>query len=214
MADVISVSDLNHYVKTLLDVNDGLFDLALRGEIANFVQNARSGHCYFSLRDDACSVKAVMFRTDARRLAFRPEEGMRVVVRCRATLYERDGAFQVYVNEMFPDGLGAAQLALEQLKARLEKEGLFDPAQKKPLPAYPKCIGVVTSKTGAALQDIRNVISRRWPSVRLLLCPVTVQGFEAARQIAAAIRTLDQSGKVDEIIISFRMWNTLRPKMP
>ena len=95
MADVISVSDLNHYVKTLLDVNDGLFDLALRGEIANFVQNARSGHCYFSLRDDACSVKAVMFRTDARRLAFRPEEGMRVVVRCRATLYERDGAFQV-----------------------------------------------------------------------------------------------------------------------
>ena len=124
-----------------------------------------------------------MFRTDARRLAFRPEEGMRVVVRCRATLYERDGAFQVYVNEMFPDGLGAAQLALEQLKARLEKEGLFDPVYKKPLPAYPECIGVVTSKTGAALQDIRNVISRRWPSVRLLLCPVTVQGFEAARQI-------------------------------
>ena len=113
MADVISVSELNHYVKMLLDVNDGLFDLALRGEIANFVQNARSGHCYFSLRDEACSVKAVMFRTDARRLAFRPEEGMRVVVRCRATLYERDGAFQVYVNEMFPDGLGAAQLALE-----------------------------------------------------------------------------------------------------
>ena len=202
MADVISVSELNHYVKTLLDVNDGLFDLALRGEIANFVQNARSGHCYFSLRDEACSVKAVMFRTDARRLAFRPEEGMRVVVRCRATLYERDGAFQVYVNEMFPDGLGAAQLALEQLKARLEKEGLFDPAYKKPLPAYPKCIGVVTSKTGAALQDIRNVISRRWPSVRLLLCPVTVQGFEAARQIATAIRTLDQSGRVDEIIVA------------
>ena len=189
MADVISVSELNHYVKTLLDVNDGLFDLALRGEIANFVQNARSGHCYFSLRDEACSVKAVMFRTDARRLAFRPEEGMRVVVRCRATLYERDGAFQVYVNEMFPDGLGTAQLALEQLKARLEKEGLFDPAYKKPLPAYPKCIGVVTSKTGAALQDIRNVISRRWPSVRLLLCPVTVQGFEAARQIAAVTRS-------------------------
>ena len=104
MADVISVSDLNHYVKTLLDVNDGLFDLALRGEIANFVQNARSGHCYFSLRDDACSVKAVMFRTDARRLAFRPEEGMRVVVRCRATLYERDGAFhsEIPVEICFP----------------------------------------------------------------------------------------------------------------
>lgn len=202
MAKVISVSQLNHYVKTLFDANDALFDLALRGEIANFVQNARSGHCYFSLRDEASSVKAVMFRADARRLAFRPEEGMRVVVRCRATLYERDGAFQVYVNDMFPDGLGAAQLALEQLKARLEQEGLFDPAHKKPLPAYPKCIGVITSKTGAALQDIRNVIGRRWPMTRLLLCPVTVQGFEAAQQIAAAIRTLDQSGKVDEIIVA------------
>ena len=171
MAEVITVSALNRYVKTLLDANDALFDLALRGEIANFVQNARSGHCYFSLRDDVCSVKAVMFRTDARRLAFRPEEGMRVVVRCRATLYERDGAFQLYVNDMFPGGIGAAQLALEQLKATLEQEGLFAPEHKKPLPEFPKCIGVVTSKTGAALQDIRNVLTRRWPSVRLLLCP-------------------------------------------
>lgn len=200
MAEVITVSALNRYVKTLLDANDILFNLALRGEIANFVQNARSGHCYFTLRDEASSVKAVMFRTDARRLAFRPEEGMRVVVRCRATLYERDGAFQLYVNDMFPDGIGAAQLALEQLKARLEKEGLFDAEHKKPLLAFPKCIGVVTSKTGAALQDIRNVIARRWPSVRLLLCPVTVQGFEAAQQVAAAIRTLDQRKEVDEII--------------
>lgn len=202
MAEVITVSALNRYVKTLLDANDILFDLALRGEIANFVQNARSGHCYFTLRDEASSVKAVMFRTDARRLAFHPEEGMRVVVRCRATLYERDGAFQLYVNDMFPDGIGAAQLALEQLKARLEKEGLFDAEHKKPLPAFPKCIGVVTSKTGAALQDIRNVIARRWPSVRLLLCPVTVQGFEAAQQVAAAIRTLDQRKEVDEIIVA------------
>ena len=202
MAEVITVSALNRYVKTLLDANDILFDLALRGEIANFVQNARSGHCYFTLRDETSSVKAVMFRTDARRLAFRPEEGMRVVVRCRATLYERDGAFQLYVNDMFPDGIGAAQLALEQLKARLEKEGLFDAEHKKPLPAFPKCIGVVTSKTGAALQDIRNVIARRWPSVRLLLCPVTVQGFEAAQQVAAAIRTLDQRKEVDEIIVA------------
>ena len=202
MADVISVSELNHYVKTLLDINDGLFDLALRGEIANFVQNARSGHCYFSLRDDACSVKAVMFRTDARRLAFRPEEGMRVVVRCRATLYERDGAFQVYVNDMFPDGIGSTQLAFEQLKAKLDKEGLFAPEHKKPLPRFPQCIGLVTSKTGAALQDIRNVIGRRWPAVRLLLAPVNVQGFEAAEEIADAITRLDKSGLVDEIIVA------------
>lgn len=202
MAEVISVSALNQYVKTLLDANDILFDLALRGEIANFVQNARSGHCYFSLRDAAASVKAVMFRSDARRLSFRPEEGMKVVVRCRATLYERDGAFQVYVNEMFPDGIGAAQLAFEQLKAKLEQEGLFAAEHKKSLPAYPKCIGIVTSKTGAALQDIRNVISRRWPAAKLLLCPVSVQGFEAAQQVADAIGRLDRSGKVDEIIVA------------
>ena len=119
MADVLSVSALNRYVKTLLDGDDLLFDLALRGEVANFVRNARSGHCYFSLRDEAASVKAVMFRSDAQRLAFRPEEGMRVVVRCRVTLYERDGAYQVYVNDMFPDGIGSAQLALEQLKQKL-----------------------------------------------------------------------------------------------
>ena len=202
MAEVITVSALNQYVKTLLDANDILFDLALRGEIANFVQNARSGHCYFSLRDEESSVKAVMFRSDARRLGFRPEEGMKVIVRCRATLYERDGAFQVYVNDMFPDGIGSAQLAFEQLKAKLEKEGLFAPEHKKPLTAYPECIGIVTSKTGAALQDIRNIISRRWPAVRLLLCPVNVQGFEAAPEIAAAIDRLDKSGEVDTIIVA------------
>ena len=121
MAEVISVSALNRYVKNLLDVNDVLFDLALRGEIANFVQNARSGHCYFSLRDEAASVRAVMFRSDARRLGFQPEEGMKVVVRCRVTLYERDGAFQVYVNDMFPDGIGSTQLAFEQLKDCLHR---------------------------------------------------------------------------------------------
>lgn len=202
MAEVISVSALNQYVKTLLDANDLLFDLALRGEIANFVQNARSGHCYFSLRDETSSVKAVMLRSDARRLGFRPEEGMKVIVRCRATLYERDGAFQVYVNDMFPDGIGSAQLAFEQLKAKLDREGLFAAERKKPLPRFPKCIGLVTSKTGAALQDIRNVIGRRWPAVRLLLCPVSVQGFEAADEIAAAIDRLDKSGQVDEIIVA------------
>ena len=202
MAEVITVSALNRYVKNLLDANDALFELALRGEIANFVRNARSGHCYFTLRDENASVKAVMFRSDARMLGFEPEEGMKVVVRCRATLYERDGAFQVYVNAMFPDGIGQQQLLFEQLKAKLEKEGLFAAEHKKPLPQIPKCIGLVTSKTGAALQDIRNVIGRRWPAVRLLLCPVNVQGFEAAGEIAAAIDRLDQCGQADEIIVA------------
>ena len=201
MAEVITVTALNRYVKTLLDRNDVLYDLALRGEIANFVQNAKSGHCYFSLRDGQCSVKAVMFRSDAQRLAFRPQEGMRVVVRCRVTLYERDGAFQVYVNAMFPDGIGEAQLALEQLKAKLQAEGLFASEHKKQLPAFPERIGLVTSRTGAALQDIKNVMGRRWPAVRLILCPVNVQGFEAAEEIAAAIGRLDRLG-VDEIIVA------------
>jgi exodeoxyribonuclease VII large subunit len=199
---VITVTALNRYVKALLDSSDVLFDLALRGEIANFVQNSRSGHCYFSLRDEQCSVKAVMFRSDAKRLGFRPEDGMRVVVRCRVTLYERDGAFQIYVSDMFPDGIGSAQLAFEQLKAKLDAEGLFAAEHKKALPDYPTAIGLVTSRTGAALQDIRNVIGRRWPSVRLLLCPVNVQGFEAAQEIAAAIDRLDRSGQVDEIIVA------------
>ena len=202
MAEVITVSALNRYVKSLFDANDRLFDLALRGEVANFVQNARSGHCYFTLRDEQASVKAVMFRSDARRLAFRPEEGMRVVVRCRATLYERDGAFQLYVNEMFPDGIGAAQLALEQLKARLEQEGLFDAAHKKPLPQYPRCIGLVTSKTGAAWQDVQNVIGRRWPMVRLLLAPVSVQGIEAEKSIVDGIRRLDRDPRPDLILVT------------
>ena len=201
MAEVISVTALNRYVKALLDGSDLLYDLALRGEVANFVRNAKSGHCYFTLRDSQSSVKAVMFRAEAQRLAFRPQEGMRVVVRCRATLYERDGAFQVYVNAMFPDGVGEAQLALEQLKAKLEAEGLFAPEHKKPLPAYPQKIGLVTSRTGAALQDIRNVVGRRWPAARLILCPVTVQGFEAAGEVAAAIARLDRLG-VDEIIVA------------
>ena len=202
MADVITVSALNRYVKTLLDSNDILFDLALQGEIANFTCNARSGHCYFSLRDHACSVKAVMFKTDARRLAFRPADGMRVVVRCRVTLYERDGAFQIYVSDMFPDGIGSAQLAFEQLKAKLEAEGLFSAAHKKEIPVCPARIGVVTSKTGAALQDIKNVLARRWSLSKVVLCPVNVQGFEAAPQIAAALQALDRRGKVDLIIVA------------
>lgn len=202
MQDMFTVSELNRYVKNLFDMDDALFDLTLCGEVANFVQNSRSGHCYFSLRDDRATVKAVMFRQDVRRLAFRPEEGMHVVVRCRATLYEASGAFQVYVTDMFPDGIGSAQLALEQLKQKLYAEGLFAPEAKKPMPAQPKCIGVVTSKTGAVLQDIRNVLTRRWPMAKVLLYPVSVQGTEAAKQVAAGIDALGSRRDVDVIIVA------------
>lgn len=202
MAEVITVTALNQYVKTLLDSNDVLYDLALRGEIFNFTRNSKSGHCYFTLRDTDCSVKAVMFSRDAGRLAFRPEDGMRVVVRCRVSLYVQAGTFQVYVSDMFPDGLGSAQLALEQLKRKLYAEGLFSPEHKKPLPAQPHCIGVITSKTGAALQDIKNVLSRRWPLAKVLLYPVTVQGFEAAQQVSQAIDWMSADGRADVIIVA------------
>ena len=202
MADIITVSALNRYVRSLLDSDRFLSSIALKGEIANFVHHYKSGHFYFSLRDDSASVKAVMFRQDAHRLAFTPQEGMRVVVRCRVSLYEATGAFQIYVQDMFPDGIGAAQMAFEQLKARLEQEGLFRPENKQPIPSCPRCIGIVTSETGAALQDIRNVLNRRWPLVKLLLAPVNVQGEQAAEQISKGISVLDQSGKADVIIVA------------
>ena len=199
--NVITVTALNKYVKTLLERDPVLTDVRLRGEISNFVHH-RSGHCYFSLKDSACSVKAVMFRGDAQTLRFEPQNGMCVVVDCRISLFERDGSFQVYVEHMFPDGVGSIRLAFEQLKARLEKEGLFDPARKKPLPALPHTVGVVTSATGAALQDIRNVLTRRFPMVKLLLAPVNVQGAEAAGEIAAAITRLDESGLADVLVVA------------
>lgn len=199
--NVITVTALNRYVKSLLEHDAVLTDIRLRGEISNFVHH-RSGHCYFSLKDSACSVKAVMFRGDAQGLRFEPQNGMLVVADCRVSLFERDGSFQVYVEHMFPDGQGSIRLAFEQLKARLEKEGLFDPAHKKPLPPLPAVIGVVTSATGAALQDIRNVLSRRFPLAKLVLAPVNVQGAEAAGEIAAAITRLDESGLADVMVVA------------
>ena len=202
MANIIAVSALNAYVKSLLDSDPVLTDIAIQGEIANFVHHYKSGHYYFSLRDERASVKAVMFSRDARRLAFEPQEGMHVLVRCRVSLFERDGAFQIYVEDMFPDGIGSAQMAFEQLKQRLQKEGLFQAEHKKSLPLFPQCVGLVTSKTGAALQDILNVSQRRWPAIRFLLAPVNVQGQDASDQIAAAIHQLDQSGRCDAIIVA------------
>lgn len=202
MANIIKVSALNAYVKSLLDSDPVLTDIAIQGEIANFVHHYKSGHYYFSLRDERASVKAVMFSRDARRLAFTPQEGMHVLVRCRVSLFERDGAFQVYAEDMFPDGIGSAQMAFEQLKQRLQNEGLFLAEHKKALPQYPRCVGLVTSKTGAALQDILNVAGRRWPAAKFLLAPVNVQGQEAATQIACAIRALDESERCDVMIVA------------
>ncbi len=202
MAEVLTISALNQYAKSVLDQDPLLRFVALKGEVTNFVHHYKSGHFYFSLRDESASVKAVMFRGDASRLAFRPEEGMRVIVRCRVSLYEATGSFQIYVSDMFPDGLGAAQMAFEQLRKRLEAEGLFRQEYKQPIPTTPRRIGVVTSATGAALQDIRNVLQRRWPLAKLVLAPVNVQGDKASREIAAGIRTLDSMGQVDVILVA------------
>lgn len=202
MANVITVTALNQYVKALLEQDAVLTDIAIRGEISNFVNHFKTGHFYFSLKDAQCSVKAVMFRSNAQTLGFMPQNGMRVIARCRISLFERDGAFQIYVEELFPDGIGAMQLAFEQLKQKLEAEGLFALAAKKPLPHMPQAIGLVTSKTGAAIQDIYNVTKRRYPMAHFILAPVTVQGNESADGIANAITALDQSGKVDVIIVA------------
>lgn len=202
MANIITVTALNRYVKTLLERDPVLTDVAIKGEIQNFVHHQKSGHFYFTLKDETATVKAVMFRSAASRLAFEPENGMSVIVRCRISLFERDGSFQIYVEELFPDGLGAAQMAFEQLKARLLAEGLFAEEKKKPLPAVPKRIGLVTSKTGAAIRDIYSVAQRRWPFADFLVYDASVQGREAEQALVDGIRALDASGLVDVIIVA------------
>ena len=200
--DYINITTLNRLAKQVLEQCEPLQNIVVVGEVSNFTRHYKSGHLYFSLKDENASVKAVMWRTDARLLGFEPQNGMLVMVYGRAAIFERDGTFQLYVNFMRPFGAGAAQMAFDALKKKLEAEGLLDPARKRSLPPLPRCVGVVTSKTGAALQDVKHVISRRWPMVRLLLAPVSVQGLEADREIAAAIRLLDRDPRPDLILVT------------
>ena len=202
MADFIKVTDLNRLAKQVLAQCDPLNDVIVCGEISGFVRHYKSGHIYFTLKDENAGVKAVMFRSQARLLPFEPQNGMQVLVYGRATIYERDGSFQLYADYMRPFGAGAAQMAFDALRKKLEAEGLFAPERKRPLPAVPKCIGVVTSKTGAAWQDVQNVIARRWPGVQLLLAPVNVQGLEAERSIVAGIRALDNDPHPELILVT------------
>lgn len=202
MAEYIRISTLNALARQVLEQCEPLSNLILLGEISNFTRHYKSGHLYFTLKDETASVKAVMFRDKARLLGFPPQNGMLVLAYGRATLYERDGAFQVYVEFMRPFGAGAAQMAFDALKKKLEEEGLFAAEHKRPLPPVPRCIGIVTSKTGAALQDVCNVISRRWPLAKLLLAPVSVQGIEAEQSIVQGIRALDRDDRADLILIT------------
>lgn len=202
MANIVAVSALNAYVKSILESDGNLANIAVQGEISNFNCHFKTGHCYFTLKDEKAGVKAVMFRTNAQGLAFTPQNGMRVLARGRVSLFERDGSFQLYVQHLFPDGEGSLQMAFEQLKQRLNQEGLFSEEAKKPLPSQPRCVGLVTSKTGAALQDILKVAARRCPTARFILAPASVQGEKAEAEIVEAIRRLDQSGKADVIIVA------------
>ena len=202
MADYINVTSLNRLAKQVLAQCDPLNDLIVCGEISGFTRHYKSGHLYFTLKDENASIKTVMFRSQAQLLNFEPQNGMLVLVYGRATIYERDGAFQLYADYMKPFGAGAAQMAFDALYKKLEAEGLFAPERKRPLPAVPQCIGVVTSKTGAAWQDVQNVIRRRWPMVKLLLAPVSVQGIEAERSITEGIRRLDRDSRPDLILVT------------
>ncbi len=197
---VVSVSQLNEYVRRTLASDPMLRGLSLRGEISNFKCHT-SGHLYFSLKDEGARIACVMFRQHAMGLALRPRDGMRVILSGAVSLYAQGGQYQFYVEAMRPDGVGDLHLRFEQLKTALGQEGLFDVSLKKPLPLLPKTVGIVTSPTGAALRDIVSVSTRRSPGVHLLLCPASVQGEGAAGEIVRALRTLDRLPDVDVIIV-------------
>jgi exodeoxyribonuclease VII large subunit len=199
--NILTVSQLNRYVRSVLEEDRKLTGLFVTGEIVNYTRNFRSGHVYFTLRDEGGSVRAVMFKTDAESLRFEPEDGMAALVQARVGVYERDGTYQLYVTDIQPDGVGAKALAFEQLKRKLMVEGLFDESRKKAIPVFPGRIGVVTSETGAALQDIIKVLGRHNPLCTLVFAPAQVQGAGAADSLAAALKALDERGNCGVIII-------------
>ena len=173
---VLTVSQLNFYIKSLMDSDPGLSGVFISGEISNLTDHYRSGHIYLSLKDDKSVIKAVIFAGNAARLKFRPENGMKVIARGRVSLYEATGQYQLYIDDLQPLGAGALAMAFEQLKNRLEKEGLFLQSAKKPLPLYPKTVGVITSPTGAAVEDIKSILLKRWPPINIIIYPSLVQG--------------------------------------
>lgn len=198
---VLSVSQINFYIKSIIE-NDGSLQFVLvTGEISNLTVHQRSGHIYLSLKDSNSVISAVMFAGNARRLKFRLENGMKVICRGRISVYEPSGRYQLYIEDMQPDGVGALTLAFEQLKKNLAQKGLFDNAHKKPLPKFPKTIGVITSPTGAAVQDITNIIRRRFPSADIVLAPVLVQGESAPEQLVRAVNKFSASKIADVVII-------------
>lgn len=197
---VFTVTALNEYIKMKLETDEALMRVFIRGEISNFT-NHKSGHFYFTVKDETSRIAAVMFRSSASKLAFIPENGMKVIVGGRVSAYVRDGQYQIYVDTLEPDGVGALYIAYEQLKAKLGAEGLFDEAKKKPLPRYPMRIGVITSPTGAAIRDIINILGRRFPIAEVVLYPSLVQGESAAPQLIEGLRYFNEKKNANVIII-------------
>ena len=197
---VLSISQLNEYIRGKLDQDALLGGVAVRGEISNY-KVYPSGHHYFTLKDEASSLKCVMFKGNAMRLRFRPDNGVKVIAMGKITVYPRDGVYQLYCTAMAMDGIGDLYAAFEQLKAKLASQGLFDPAHKKPIPQYPGVIGIVTSSAGAAIHDMLRILRRRYPLTEVRLLPVRVQGVEAPGEIAAAIRYANYHRLADLLIV-------------
>ncbi len=196
-----TVTQVNRYIKSLFDEDMGMQSVFVAGEISNFSNHYKTGHMYFSLKDESSAIKAVMFAGKAARLRFRPENGMKVIVNGRVSVFERDGVYQIYVEDMIPDGAGVLAVAFEQLKKKLEKEGLFDPSHKKPIPSFPKRVGVITSPTGAAVRDIFNVLGRRFPVADIVFKGVSVQGAAAPSEMIEALGEFGRKNCADVIII-------------
>lgn len=197
---VLSITQINEYIRGKMDEDRLLMQLAVRGEISNYKMYP-SGHHYFTLKDENAALKCVMFKTNAARLRFRPENGMKVIALGRITVYPRDGAYQLYCSAMSMDGIGDLYAAFEQLKAKLAAQGLFAPEHKKPLPPYPGTIGIVTSSAGAAVHDMLRILNKRYPLAQVRLLPVRVQGAEAPGEIAAAIRYANHYHLADLLIV-------------
>ncbi|MBW9217991.1 exodeoxyribonuclease VII large subunit [Anoxybacillus sp. ST70] len=196
----VTVAALTKYIKRKFEVDPHLQDLWIKGEISNFTYHSR-GHMYFTLKDEQARIQAVMFAGYNRQLTFKPENGMTVLVRGEISVYEPSGTYQVYVKEMQPDGVGALYLAYEQLKKKLEQEGLFAKEHKKPIPKFPQHIGVVTSPTGAAIRDILTTIRRRYPLAKVILFPTLVQGEQAPLSIVQSIQKANDIGYIDVLIV-------------
>lgn len=198
--NAVTVTQLNKYIKDRFEEDENLNAILVKGEISNF-KNHYTGHLYFTLKDENSLIKCIMFKSYAERLAFKPKDGMKVMVFGAVSVFERDGVYQIYAKSMLEDGMGDLHEQFEQLKAKLEKEGLFNEAHKKPIPLYPKVVGVLTSQTGAVIRDIINVSTRRNPNVYIRLLPVPVQGPGAAEQIAEKIRIMNELKLADVLII-------------